>query len=84
MDRHATDTATDNAADSQLLALLLAALDAVDTTQDLIDRIRQTQTLVGERRELRGAADMVDDTRKLLQSLLVVYGHRRAISPQRI
>ncbi len=57
--------------DSQRLARLIAALDAVDETNGLIDQVRQGETFLADRRELRGVADRLSEVRDLLRTVIV-------------
>jgi hypothetical protein len=57
--------------DSEILALLLGALDSVERTEDLIGQIRQTASFRSERREIRGAAELLGEARDLLRSVLL-------------
>jgi hypothetical protein len=61
--------------DSQKLARLLAALEAVEGTESLIDQVRQNETFLSERREIRDAADRLSEVRGLLRT--VILGERR-------
>jgi hypothetical protein len=57
--------------DPHTMALLAAALDSIETTRELIGRIREVESLRRERRDLRGLADLIGETRDRLQSLLL-------------
>ena len=57
--------------DSQKLARLLAALDSVEATESLIDQVRQGETFLSERREIRGVAERLSEVRDLLRNVIV-------------
>ncbi|MCU1282633.1 MAG: hypothetical protein JWM53_6179 [bacterium] len=62
--------------DSQKLARLLAALEAVEGTESLIDQVRQGETFLSARREIRDAADRLSEVRDLLRTVIVAERRR--------
>ena len=62
--------------DTQKLARLLAALEAVEGTESLIDQVRQGETLLSARREIRDAADRLSEVRGLLRTVIVAERRR--------
>jgi hypothetical protein len=62
--------------DSQKLARLLAALEAVEGTERLIDQVRQGETFLSARREIRDAADRLSEVRGLLRTVIVAERRR--------
>jgi hypothetical protein len=62
--------------DSQKLARLLAALEAVEGTESLIDQVRQGETLLAARSEIRDAADRLSEVRGLLRTVILAERRR--------
>jgi hypothetical protein len=62
--------------DSQKLARLLAALEAVEGTESLIDQVRQGETFLSARREIRDAAERLSEVRGLLRTVILAERRR--------
>jgi hypothetical protein len=62
--------------DSQKLARLLAALEAVEGSESLIDQVRQGETFLAGRREIRDAADRLSEVRGLLRTVILAERRR--------
>jgi hypothetical protein len=62
--------------DSQKLARLLAALEAVEGTESLIDQVRQGETFLSARREIADAADRLSEVRDLLRTVILAERRR--------
>src|SRR5579859_3947590 len=54
------------------LARLHAALDSLETSETLLREVRQVESFRAQRRELRGAAERIDEAQKMLRELIGV------------
>jgi hypothetical protein len=52
------------------LARLHAALDSLETSEELLREVRQVESFRAQRRELRGAAERIHEARALLRELM--------------
>jgi hypothetical protein len=57
-------------AQTPIQARLYAALDSLETTNELIGELRQGETFRAQRTELRSVADLVAEARSLVRVLL--------------
>jgi len=57
--------------DPHKVARLVAALDALEATESLIMQVRQGETFLAARPEVRDAAEQLSDVRALLRTALV-------------
>ena len=57
--------------DSHKLARLVAALEALETTESLITQVRQGETLLSARPEIRDVAEQLSEVGDLLRTVIV-------------
>jgi hypothetical protein len=59
------------------LARLHAALESLESSEELLRQVRQVESFRSERRELRGAAERISEAHALLRALIPTFGASR-------